>query len=176
MHIKDIPKLTNISNNKESIALSRLPGRLADWDKDYGIDLDPEFQRGHVWKMEHKSKYIEFLLRGGVSPIIMFNSPAYNNFVKSDLPDTIVLVDGKQRITAILEFLDNKVPIFGGHYCKDIEGIIPLLRTKYITVCVNDLTEMPAILQWYLEMNEGNIAHSDDEIERVRNLLKSYKN
>lgn len=176
MHIKDIPKLTNIANNRESVALSRLPGRLADWDKDYGLDLDPEFQRGHVWQMEHKIKYIEFLLRGGVSPIIMFNSPAYNDFEKSDLPDTIVLVDGKQRTTAILEFLDDKVPVFGGNYCSTIEGIIPLLRTRYITLCVNTLTKMPDILRWYLEMNEGNIAHSNDEIQRVRGLLNNYKN
>lgn len=176
MHTRDIPKLANVANNKESISLKGLAYRLQSWDTDYGLDLDPEFQRGHVWKQEHQIKFVEFILRGGVAPIIMFNSPAYNDFVKSKLPDTVVLVDGKQRINAILMFLDNKLPVFGGNYRKDIEGIDVLLKMKYITVCVNNLTTEQEILQWYIEMNEGNVAHSEEEIIRVRKMLSNISN
>ena len=30
-----------------------------------------------------------------------------------------VLVDGKQRLNAALEFLDNRVPVFGGNFFED---------------------------------------------------------
>lgn len=32
-----------------------------------GIDLDPDFQRGHVWTPEKQVAFVEFTLRGGES-------------------------------------------------------------------------------------------------------------
>lgn len=170
MNISDIPKFANITNNSESVPLSNLKLRLDLWDKDYGLDLNPLFQRGHVWKLEYKIKFVEFILKGGKAPMIMFNSPAYGN-KSSNLSDIILLVDGKQRISALLEFLDNKIPVFNGFYRKDIVGIEMLLKRRFITVCVNLLTTHKEILEWYVEINEGNVAHSEEELLRVKKLL-----
>lgn len=169
--VKDIKKLVNISNNTETVLLHNIRQRLESWEKDYGLDLSPEYQRDHRWNERTQIKFVEFVLRGGKIPTIMFNSPAYNDFVKSDLPDTIELVDGKQRLTAILKFLDNELPVFGGHYRKDIEGIEIFIKSKYITICVNSLTTRNEIVTWYLEMNEGHVAHTEDELNKARSFL-----
>lgn len=35
--------------------------------KEYGLEMNPDFQRGHIWTEEQQSKYIEFILKGGKS-------------------------------------------------------------------------------------------------------------
>jgi len=39
---------------------------------DVNVDLNPNFQRIHVWTLERKQQYIEFRLRGGGSGNILY--------------------------------------------------------------------------------------------------------
>lgn len=42
--------------------------QINSWMKDQlaaGLDLNPDFQRGHVWTLEQRSRFVEYLLRGG---------------------------------------------------------------------------------------------------------------
>jgi len=93
-------------------------GHLKSWleSQDGELDLHPDFQRGHVWTPKQQSAYMEFLVRGGKSSRILYwNHPAYTGRSTDHcmIPETLVLVDGKQRLTACLLFLDDKVPVFG---------------------------------------------------------------
>ena len=41
-----------------------------------GLNLNPEFQRAHVWTREQQVAYVEYILRGGeVGRNITFNCP-----------------------------------------------------------------------------------------------------
>ncbi len=106
---------------------------------------------------------------------IRFNSPAFggaNHIKTSDLPETVVLVDGKQRLNAIREFADNKIAVFGGVFLKDFDDGDLLMRRIDILYQVNKLQTKKELLQWYLEMNEGHIAHTKEELDRVREMMK----
>lgn len=173
MNINDIQKLINLGS-PVSWALEGIDHNLQRWEKSYGLDLNPDFQRGHVWDMETKVKFIEFILKGGQCQPIRFNSPAFGGAThekRSDLPETMVIVDGKQRLTAIREFIDNKIAVFGGVYLKDFDEPRVLLLKTDISYSVNKLQTRKELLQWYLEMNEGQIAHTKEELDRVRGLL-----
>lgn len=174
MKIADIKPLLYSGSNGTTLDLDWVKELLDKMEKDYGLDLDPEFQRGHVWSAETKTKFIEFVLRGGVVPPIRFNSPCFGGHPhskKSDLPETVVIVDGKQRLTACIEFIDNKIAVFGGHYLKDFDNPDLLLRKAHMTYIVNKLQTKSELYQWYLEMNEGQIAHTQEELDKVRDLL-----
>lgn len=67
--------------------------------KDKGIVLDSSFQRDEVWKLLQKSELIESVLMGLPLPIFYFNE---------DKKGRLVVVDGRQRLTAIFEFIDGK--------------------------------------------------------------------
>lgn len=174
MKITDIKPLIYTGSSATMLDLDWIKPMLEKFEADYGVDLDPDFQRGHVWTQRQKTKFIEYILRGGVVPPIRFNSPCFGGHRKSkdcDLPDTVVLVDGKQRLNACLEFLDNKVSVFNGNYLKDFDDQDVLTRKVGITYSVNKLQTKAEVLQWYLEMNEGQVAHTSDELERVRLML-----
>ena len=82
-------------------------------------------------------------------------------------------VDGLQRLTAMLAFLHNEIPIFG-YYLKDFEDKPKLLMGLKFNV--NNLQTKKEMLQWYVDMNTGGTVHSTEEIERVKKLIESCEN
>ena len=36
---------------------------------------------------------------------------------------------------------------------------------------INDLPTRELVLKWYLQMNEGNVAHTEEELDKVRQML-----
>lgn len=141
---------------------------LKDQIGDDPLDLDPDFKRGHVWDLAKQIAYVEFTLRGGNSAHnIYFNCPRWSRGGRGNY----VLVDGKQRITAALAFLDDKVPIFGGHVFSDFTDRLRLSEASF-RWHVNDLETRAEVLQWYLDLNTGGVVRTSEEIERVRAMLK----
>lgn len=70
------------------------------------LDLSPEYQRNEIWKGDKQTAFIESLFMGIiVPPIYVVEIPGINI-----LEDSIYeVVDGKQRLTAINEFLTNNL-------------------------------------------------------------------
>ncbi len=164
---KDIIPFTQRANYRVNVSWDYLEG----WLKDHSeIDLNPDFQRGHVWTMEQKERYVEFILRGGLSSRdIYFNYAGW----MSDYRGPGVLVDGKQRLDAVREFMDNTIHAFG--YCRtEYTDRLPRLVADF-TVHVNDLRTRSDVLQWYLDLNTGGVIHTSEEIERVKALLEAEK-
>lgn len=160
-----------------------------DWVKELGLQLDPDFQRAHVWTREQQISFIEYFMRGGKSGRdLYFNHPNWMGAFRGEF----VLVDGKQRIEAMRAFLDNEFPIFdskdldpdavqelvdfcvpGGYYYRDFGGKIGMLDN--FVVHVNDLKTRAEVLQWYIDMNSGGTIHTKDDIEKVRKLLNQER-
>jgi hypothetical protein len=135
------------------------------------FEMCPDFQRGHVWTADQQVAYVEFFLRGGKSAReIYWNHPGWMGAFKGDM----VLVDGLQRITALLAFLNDEIPAFGT-FRKDFTGHVPLTCT--LRMCVCNLKTRAEVLAWYIELNEGGVVHTAEEIARVKAMLvKEQKN
>jgi hypothetical protein len=135
------------------------------------VELQPDFQRGYVWTGRQQICYIENMLKGHYAGReIYFNHPTWGTFEDAE-KHPIQCIDGQQRIGAVVEFMENRLPIFGGHYYKDIEGPFPWVNKACFNLHINNLKSRKEILQWYLDLNTGGTVHTDEEIERVRRLL-----
>lgn len=64
--------------------------------------LAPDFQREFVWKLKEKSELIESILMGIPLPMIYF-------FEDDD--GVLQVVDGKQRLTSLFQFMDDEFPL-----------------------------------------------------------------
>ena len=40
---------------------------------------------------------------------------------------------------------------------------------------INDLEDRKAVLQWYLDLNEGGVIHTAEELNKVKKLLDEEK-
>jgi hypothetical protein len=133
-------------------------------------DLDPNFQRGHVWTEKQQRGYVEFCLRGGVGAReIMWNCSGWND----DFRGPTVLVDGKQRIEAVRRFMADELEILDGLRYSDFEDPRSLNLDPTFRFMVNNLPTQKGVLQWYVDLNAGGVAHTDEEIERVRRMIRS---
>ena len=83
-----------------------------------------------------------------------------------------VLVDGLQRLIAVRSFLNNDIKAFGMYY-EDFEGHIP--NNLDFIIAINNLKSRKQVLHWYIEINEGGIVHSKEEMDRVKRLLSVEK-
>lgn len=138
------------------------------------LDLEPDFQRAHVWNDEKRARYVEFILRGGGSgKDLYFNCVGWMR----DWRGPYVIVDGKQRLEAVRRFMNNRLAVHfpelgsGTLLRRDFEDT-PRLTTCFFNWHVNHLETRAAVLRWYLEMNSGGVVHTAKELERVRALLK----
>lgn len=72
---------------------------------------EPEYQRGHVWSDERKERLIfSLLFRIPIGTIIV--NDRVSGFAEVGERDYVyAVIDGKQRISAIHDFVDNKISI-----------------------------------------------------------------
>lgn len=91
--------------------------------------LDVNFQRNTVWKYKQKCELIESILMGLPLPIFYFKQQ--NN-------STYVVVDGKQRLSTLFDFLNNKFALrslkiltfLNGKKFKDLVGDLGIYQSQ----------------------------------------------
>lgn len=168
----DIPQFTHDGNYQANYRLPSLVRYINEEIKEMGLQLNPKFQRGHVWTEEQQIAWLEYHLRGGKSGnTLYFNNPYWlrNKPEDADYTD-YVCVNGLQRITAVQRFINNKIKVFGSYY-NEYEDKVSLTNCG-MTVCVNDLKTEREVLQWYIDMNSGGTPHSSEEIKRVKKMME----
>ena len=63
--IKTILKFTSWGTYSVDIGWDFLQKQIDNYVKESNLQLEPDFQRGHVWSIEQQVKYVEFCLKGG---------------------------------------------------------------------------------------------------------------
>lgn len=146
------------------------------------VDLNPVFQRGHVWTKEQQIAYVENFLRSPQSinktiylnDLFLFNSVSKVTAKNNMVSDKIVCLDGLQRLTAVLDFINGKFEIFGGLRYEDILNSPD--KSKILGKCNFDIYYLSLqtnkeVIDFYVDFNAGGTPHTKEEIERVKNLI-----
>jgi hypothetical protein len=174
MKFSDIPQFTK-SRYSCNVSWGYLESQLEQF-KDHTtclvnpLDLNPIYQRGHVWTVEKQIAYVEYILQGGPSSrLIYWNCSSWGTKYNTPLE----LVDGKQRLEAARAFLRGDIPAFG-YKIGEFEGSLRLCGPDFV-FCINDLKTQKEVMQWYLQLNSGGVVHEEYELERVRKLLRETK-
>lgn len=169
VRFEDIPQFTRGATYAVDIPWDSLLRSLDNY-LEAGLDIEPDFQRGHVWDDVKRRRYVEYVLRGGASGYDIYtNCPEWNRGGREDF----VLVDGKQRLEAVCKFLRNGLTIFGHLFCEYAD-CIPLTSARF-RWHVNDLATRAEVLQWYLDLNSGGVVHTPEELEHVCQLLEAER-
>ena len=168
MKFSKISKYTQSNHYNINVSWDYLLDQLENWgDKRLSpVILNPDFQRGHVWTKKQQIAYVEYKLANGPEAnIIYFNCVGWMDSFKGPF----VCVDGLQRITAVLAFLNNEIKAYG-HFCSDFEDQNYLRKIDFI-FNVNNLKTREEVLIWYLEMNRQGTPHTKAELNKVKDLL-----
>jgi len=145
---------------------------LDNFREDCGLNLTPDFQRGHVWTQEQQERWIEAVIRNAIAVsglLIQFNAPNWNHAGTGDLPDEIVCVDGLQRLTAMRRFLAGEILAFG-RTAEQFKGTPFDIGRYRFRLAIHTFQTRAELLTYYLDLNAGGTPHPKKEIERVKAL------
>ncbi len=152
---QDIPRFPHAAYEID-VGFQWLEKQLADAMND-GLDIDPPFQRAHVWTEAQQSAYVEYLLRGGeVSRLLIVNAPHWR---ESSYKGS-TLVDGKQRLEAVRRFMRDDLPVFGTRL-SEFKGVA--------------LESEAQLLDLYLAINAGGTPHTPEELDKVRAMRERLR-
>jgi len=170
LDIKTIKQYTSVGGYHVTHSLGYIKDKIERWQKEQNLQLNPDFQRGHVWTETQQILFIEHIFKSkdnlSRTPPIYFNHPGWMTSFEGEF----VCVDGLQRITAILKFLNGELKIFGGYDINHIDNLD--INDYYIPVSINNLKTRAEVLNWYLELKSGGTVHSNEEINKVKKLLE----
>ena len=99
-----------------------------------------------------------------------FNHPGWMTSFKGEY----VIVDGKQRLNAVILFLTDKIKVFDTYY-KDYEDKLKSYKAEFIWH-IASLKSKKEVLEWYLDFNSGGTVHTEEELNKVKNMIKGIQN
>ena len=137
----------------------------------FGIDMDPDYQRGYEWELEDKQKLIDSIFKNiDIGKFAFIHKP----FSGSNEP-LYEILDGKQRINALCEFYENRFP-YKGKYFNDLSAKDRNHFCNYgVDVAEIAQADKETILKYFLMLNTGGKAISEEHLDKVRKLYEDEK-
>ncbi|MBO4521387.1 MAG: DUF262 domain-containing protein [Alphaproteobacteria bacterium] len=110
----------SIKFSRDNYSLYELKRKL---NENKFIVIDPEFQRENVWSHKQNAELVESIMMGIPIPII---------YLFEDEKGIRQVVDGRQRLACITNFMDNKFKLvdlsilgeYNGYYFKDLPAVL----------------------------------------------------
>lgn len=140
------------------------------WHDENGMLLSPPYQRGDVWGPTRQRNLIRSILLGVPIPAIIINDRASAGW---DEMISCAVIDGKQRITAILAFLQDRLYVPGEWF--GVEGYIiysclPVARQRGfknipIPFCEGQLRSLEEEREVFELVNFGGVPQGESDHE-----------
>lgn len=144
------------------------------------LDLNPIYQRDYVWSTEQKQSFITSLVQGktAIKPTYLYNNTPINEPMYE-------VLDGKQRINAVLSYMKNEFSVNDFYYrdlsIKDTNKFLHLpveyTRIKYYHPQKGHTT-MPLEykIELFLQINEYGQKMNDTDLEKAKQYVKKNNN
>jgi len=135
-----------------------------------GVDFDAEYQREHVWTLEDKVALIESV----------FNNIEIGKFVfvqrHESTPDKYYqIVDGKQRLTALCEFYEDRFPYKGVYFSQLSFNDKYKFTGHSVAYGFLENPNTRAIYETFIKMNTCGKPMDHKHIDKVKKLLNDLK-
>lgn len=136
------------------------------------------YQRDLVWTLEDKQLLLESIYNGIACGSVVVRKRSFKWLDKRDQADECFfmdIVDGKQRMSTIHEFINDGFPDFEGRYYSDFSRNAQHKLTNHQLFAYFEFDESASdqsVLQQFLKVNFTGKPQSKEHIEFVKNLLK----
>lgn len=164
---------TEIEKSTPSISVLELYERYVE----NKIETNPQYQRDLVWTLKQKREYITALLksRAEIKPVFALEYENGNDGIYE-------VVDGKQRLNAIFEFIEDKFSVpfdknkgkemkFSELSAKDVLKILNFNVEQTVFICFNGKIPLSFKIELFLEINEKGTRISEEHIKKVKQMI-----
>lgn len=156
--------------NQPSVSLYSV-NDFVEWNNSEQLEVTPKFQRGNVWSNKAKSYLIDSILRSMPIPPIFIRlkiDPIKRRSIRE-------IVDGQQRIQAVIGFVNNDFPVlkthnstFGGFFYRDLpnETKDRLLSYQFQANILSDVGDA-AVLEIFSRINTYTVPLNAQELRNA---------
>lgn len=132
----------------------------------FGIDMEPDYQRDYVWNDDDKEALLDSI----------FNDYDIGKFVlirrEDDYDIGYEICDGKQRLSTLLDFYENRLP-YKGYYYNELCGTDKYtFKCKSISMAiVSNATDVDK-LKIFLSINTNGRVMDKEHLNKVKEMLE----
>lgn len=150
---------------------------LLEMYKNGELFMGPVYQRDFVWTKEQKQLYIKNLFedKASIKPTFIEYSETLEDGTSKRLAEVL---DGKQRIKALIDFYNNEFDVEGLYY-KDLhykdQFFFERLNVVYTRIMNREGRKdlkLETKIQLFLEINMLGTRMSDEDLKKAQSLLK----
>ncbi len=145
---------------------------ILSWEENGELIVSPKYQRNKVWNLNAKSYLIDTIIKGYSIPQIFIRQ-------QIDIASRKTLrevIDGQQRITAIIEFIEGLYKIqkshnkeYGGYIYEDLPDDIKENILNYnISFEIIKLKDDGKIYEMFARLNTNNVALNKQELRNAQ--------
>lgn len=139
----------------------------------FGVDMDPDYQRGYVWDDSDREYLIESIFQN-----VDIGKFVFVNLTTSEWKERHIcyeILDGKQRLSTLKMFYENRFA-YKGKYFNDLS---PTDRRAFMEhnisyADVKDATKKE-IYQYFLKLNRGGRQMDRAHLKHVESLYEKEK-
>lgn len=135
----------------------------------FGLDTNPDYQREYVWEEKDKVALIDSI----------FNNIDIGKFcfIHNDYGDEYLyeVLDGKQRIRAILDFYENRFAYKGKYFNDLCPRDQDWFENYSITVAKVENANKKEVLKYFLMLNRAGKVMSNEQLEKVEKMYNAIK-
>ena len=142
-----------------------------------GLDFEADYQRGHVWTEKQKVDLIDSMFRNiDIGKFVIIRRPWGDNPSKPATPLLYEVLDGKQRITALLDFFCGRIK-YKGKYFSEMH---PFDRNHFRHYNISYAETKPLTQEqkyrYFLKLNTTGMPIDQKHLDKVRKMwLKELK-
>jgi hypothetical protein len=171
MPIQDDPAAIPSMRRNEDIRISYqqrdVRALLSMYHTSSGLDLDPNYQRGHVWSDDQKVSLIDSIFRNvDIGKFTVIRRP-----FSEELDCYYEMLDGKQRTQALIEFYQDGFKYRGRYYSE----LHPFDRYHFkgynISYAETEPLTRSQKYRYFLILNTAGTPMSEGHLDKVRDML-----
>lgn len=136
----------------------------------FGVDMNPEYQRGYVWELEDKQLLIDSIFNNidiGKFAFIHLNDKKW-----AETGNGYEILDGKQRLSTIIDFYENRFP-YNGVYYNDLSAKDKnVFLNHHIVQGEVREADRKAVLKYFLMLNRTGKSMDQSQLDKVEKMLE----
>lgn len=135
----------------------------------FGIDMSPDYQRDYVWDQYDKKLLIDSIFKNIDIGKFAFIKLPYVDWSKRNVGYEIL--DGKQRLNAIIEFYENRFSYKGKYYNDLSEKDKSVFENRVISVADTEKANKKEVLKYFLLLNRTGKVMDKKHLDKVKKML-----
>lgn len=140
----------------------------------FGVDFNPDYQRGSIWDDGDREKLLDSIFAGREIGRFVFKQLPFTR--TSDDGNYYEIVDGKQRMLTLLAFNENRFP-YKGVYYNDLSAQDKnwFMDAPIGVAEIDQNVTRTEVLEIFLALNQGGKPVAKEVLDHARELLKEEK-